>query len=57
MTTPVEIAKELGVQPIDVRRYLRREHPRSDAEKGQRWQLSDDTAAAVREHFRSRSSS
>lgn len=53
MTTPVHLVTELGVPPIEVRRYLRREFPRSEAEKGQRWELDDRVADAVRTHFRS----
>lgn len=52
MTTPVQLDGELGVPAM--RRYLRREFSRSEAEKGQRWEFDDHVADAVREHFRSR---
>lgn len=54
MMTPVELAVEMGVEPIQVRRYLRERFPRSQVEKGQRWQLTDEMVDDVRAHFRSR---
>lgn len=52
--TPVELAAELDVQPIEIRRFLRREFPRSEVDKGSRWQLTPQMTDAVRRHFRGR---
>lgn len=54
MTTPVQLATELGIPAIEVRRYLHRDFPRSDAAKGQRWELGGRVADADRAHFRPR---
>ena len=53
-TTPEELADELHVSAKEIRRYLRAEHPRSEAEKHDRWNVNDRTADAARQHFRSR---
>lgn len=53
-TTPEELADELQVSAKEIRRYLRAEHPRSEAEKHQRWNLDDRMVNTVRQHFRSR---
>jgi hypothetical protein len=53
-TTPEDLAEELDVAAKEIRRYLRAEHPRSETEKHQRWDLDDRLADAVRQHFRSR---
>jgi hypothetical protein len=50
--TRSDLASELGVQPIVVRRVLRRLYPRSPVEKGQRWTLTQEMAAAVRQHLK-----
>lgn len=53
-TTPEDLADELHVPAKEIRRYLRAEHPRSEAEKHQRWNVDDRIADAVRQHFRTR---
>jgi hypothetical protein len=49
--TPAALADELGVSPIRIRAWLRRTHPRSAAEKNQRWHLDAALVAAVRSEF------
>lgn len=51
------MAAELGLQPIQVRRFLRERHPRGAVEAGQRWCLTAEMADQVRAHFRGRSRS
>ena len=52
--TPAALADELGVSPKRIRAWLRKEHPRSEAEKNQRWHLDAALAAAVRREFAGR---
>ena len=52
--TPAEVATQLGVEPIQVRRFLREQYPRSEVEKGRRWTLTPDMVRAVRSHFATR---
>lgn len=52
--TPVDLAAQLQVEPIEVRRFLRSEFPRSEVEKGQRWNLTPEMVRAVRAHFAGR---
>lgn len=52
--TPVDLGAELKVAPLQVRRYLRANFPRSDAEKHQRWALTPEMVRAVRAHFANR---
>lgn len=49
--TPNELAAELGISPKTLRAFLRRVCPRSDAEKHQRWILSERHVRKAREHF------
>lgn len=49
--TPDELASELSISAKVLRSWLRTTHPRSDAEKYQRWELDDARIAAAREHF------
>lgn len=52
--TPEELARELGVPGLLVRNWLRANYRRPQAEKYQRWRLSEDVADAVRAHFAGR---
>jgi predicted transcriptional regulator len=49
MTTPNELALEVGRSPKTVRAFLREEYP--DHELGTDWDLNDAQAAAVRRRF------
>ena len=49
--TPVDLAAQLKVEPVKIRRFLRSEFPRSEVEKGQRWTLTPEMVSAVRAHF------
>jgi len=51
MITPSELGAELRVDAKAIRRFLRMSFRRSPAEHGQRWDLDDRTADAVRAHF------
>ncbi len=52
LTTPNDLAIELGVSPKTLRGWLRREIPRSASDKGRRWLLGDEEVELAREHFR-----
>lgn len=47
--TPDDLAAELGVTGRTVRKHMRNQFPRTEAEKGQRWDLTPDQADAVRQ--------
>ena len=49
--TPIDLAEELMVDPRAIRAWLRRNHPRSEAEKHQRWHLDARLAGLVRAQF------
>lgn len=51
MTTPSDLAEELGVPEREVRRVLRSLFPDADVEEGQPWDLSPEIAANVRQHL------
>lgn len=51
ITTPQDLARDLGISDVKLRTWLRREHPRSASEKNQRWHLTPDHVAAARKHF------
>jgi polyisoprenyl-teichoic acid--peptidoglycan teichoic acid transferase len=50
--TAHELARELGVPPRELRRWLRAELPRPAAERGRPWLLTRRQAKAARRHFR-----
>lgn len=52
MLTPSDLADELGISPKRIRDYLRAGFTRPGDEKYQRWHLTPEMAAAVRQHFR-----
>ncbi len=49
--TPNELAAMLGVTELSVRDFLRDRFSRPSDEKGTRWELDDEQARAVIEHF------
>lgn len=51
MTTPHELADELGVPEREVDRVLRSMFPDAEVEEGQPWELSPEIAANVRQHL------
>lgn len=51
---PLELAKELGVSATAVRDYLRSEYGLLAERQLTRWQLTDEEAARVRAHFRTK---
>jgi hypothetical protein len=51
---PQELARQLGVSAKSLRSWLRDNHPRSEAEHGQRWHLTPPQVAAATSHFRGR---
>lgn len=51
--TPADMARELGVEPDQVRQLLRRLYPRDEAENGTNWHLDPSQQEAVRRHFAS----
>lgn len=55
--TPNELAAMLGISGLSVRNFLREEFPRPADEKWSRYQLDDEQAKAVIEHFRAERSS
>lgn len=50
--TPADLARELGVEPKNVRDFLRREYGRLKERGETRWHLTPEQADAVRAHFR-----
>ncbi len=50
-TTPVDLARELGIDPKRVRAWLRKEAPRPEADLGDLWALSPAEADSVRRAF------
>jgi hypothetical protein len=55
MTTPKQLAAEIGLSPKTVRAYLRKRWPRTPERKHHWWQedLTPEMIADVREHFAS----
>lgn len=51
---PREVASRLGVQPRDVRAFLRRQYPRGEQSLGNRWHLDPTQVEEVEEHFKRR---
>ena len=51
MKTPLELAKDLGVEPKRLRAWLRLEFQRPEDELGSPWLLDDKMCAAARRHF------
>jgi G:T/U-mismatch repair DNA glycosylase len=49
--TPPKLATELGMSPKTLRAFLRREFPRSSADRGLEWLLTPEQVAAARAHF------
>lgn len=49
--TPNELADELGISPLQLRRFLRKRFPRTPAEKYDRWYLTVQQIDAARKHF------
>ena len=49
--TPSDIALSTGADPKAIRGWLRANFPRSKEMKGKSWDISDQAAAAVIEHF------
>ena len=52
--TPNELATELGISPKQLRSWLRSTYPRTRPEHGTSWYLSNEHAAAARQHFRAK---
>lgn len=52
-TTPTELARRLGVTPLQLRNWLRATFPRPDAEKYQRWHLDEKMVRAATSWFAS----
>ncbi|MCU1418177.1 MAG: mismatch-specific DNA-glycosylase [Schumannella sp.] len=51
LTTPEQLAAELGRKPSTIRAWIRLQAWRAEAEKGAAWYLSAQRADAVRRHF------
>ncbi|TDW28930.1 hypothetical protein [Cryobacterium psychrophilum] len=49
--TPNTLARDLPVLAKTIRGWLRQQGFRPEVEKGTRWQLTEEQAALVREHF------
>ncbi len=49
--TPKELAKELEINPKNLRSYLRKEFPRSADEKNTSWKLTEAQIEAARAKF------
>ncbi len=49
---PEELATRLGVSGKTLRAWLRSRYPRSDVERGRRWNLTQAQVAAATSHFR-----
>jgi hypothetical protein len=56
IVTPATLAEELDVDPKRVRAFLRKAHTRDATAKNTAWDLTEDTADAVREHFTAKAS-
>jgi hypothetical protein len=48
---PVDLAKDLGINPKSLRAYLRRAFPRASKEKNTSWYLTDAQVEAATKNF------
>lgn len=48
VTTPSDLARELGVDGLTLRKWLRKEFPRPEVEKYTRWVVTAEQADAAR---------
>src|SRR5205823_5775571 len=51
MTRPEDLARDLGIPGKKLRDWLRARYPRSSAEHGQAWFLTDEQVRAARSRF------
>lgn len=51
MTTPNALAKELGVDPRKLRKFLRNQFPRLKSQKWTDWEINEGMEVLCRDHF------
>ena len=51
MTTPTDLAHELGISPKSLRAWFRKKYPRQSYVSRSEWEITPEMAEAARAHF------